>query len=103
MVKIKKVVTNFAYKRNCYNIFTESISGLHTNDLKILSFLQNGDEEDDDDCKNSQYTFNGLMRKLNMHQQTLATSLQRLQKLGLIIKLDTGYKLVAQNIELYMS
>lgn len=73
----------------------ELVSDLRDNDRKILLLLQ----QENDDCKNPQYTFNGLLRKLDMHQQSLARSLQRLQKLGLIGKLDNGYKLIAKNIE----
>lgn len=71
----------------------ESILSLHDNDRKILSFLQ----QEDNNCKSPRYTFNGLMRRLNMHQQSLARSLQRLQKLELVQKFDTGYGLIAKN------
>ena len=41
----------------------------------------------------NQYTFNGLVRKLGIHQQSLARSLHRLENAGLVKKTDYGYKL----------
>lgn len=54
------------------------------NDHRILGALN----ED-----RSRYTFRGLMRKLDMHQETLARSLRRLDGLGLIAKSHFGYEL----------
>jgi DNA-binding Lrp family transcriptional regulator len=58
---------------------------LHDNDSKILSLLT----EDN----GSSYTFKGLMRRLNLHQQSLTRALKRLEDLGFIHTLDTGYAL----------
>ena len=57
----------------------------HNNDSKVLSLLnqQTG----------SYYSFKGLMRKLNLHQQSLTRALGRLEHLGLIRRSDHGYKL----------
>ena len=57
----------------------------HINDNRILSLLN---EE-----TGSNYSFKGLMRKLNLHQQSLARALDRLEELGLIYKTPVGYKL----------
>jgi hypothetical protein len=57
----------------------------HINDNRILSLLN---EE-----TGSNYSFKGLMRKLNLHQQSLARALDRLEDLGLIYKTPVGYKL----------
>ncbi|MGC1932710.1 MAG: hypothetical protein WA667_27365 [Candidatus Nitrosopolaris sp.] len=61
------------------------IEDFHDNDNKILSLLnqQTG----------SYYSFKGLMRKLNLHQQRLARALSRLEELGLIQRSVNGYKL----------
>jgi DNA-binding MarR family transcriptional regulator len=59
--------------------------GLHNNDSKILSLLsqENG----------SNYSFKGLIRKLNLHQQSLTRALNRLEDLRLIDKSHIGYRL----------
>lgn len=54
------------------------------NDSKVLEMLSEN---------NSKYTFKGLMRKLDMHQETLSRSLQRLHDLDLVEKSNLGYKL----------
>ena len=54
------------------------LNELHDNDNKILLLLKdnaNGDPS---------YTFNGLVRELNMHHQSLSRSIKRLIDLGLI-------------------
>jgi DNA-binding MarR family transcriptional regulator len=62
-----------------------SIYDFHNNDIKILSLLnQEG---------GSNYSFKGLMRQLNLHQQSLTKSLRRLEGLELIDKSDIGYRL----------
>lgn len=63
---------------------------LHNNDLKILSFLQQ-------DGGSYQYTFNGLARKLEIHQQSLARSLHRLIDLRLVEKSSDGYRLTKRD------
>lgn len=54
------------------------LNELHDNDNKILSLLK-GDAKSD-----TSYTFNGLVRELSMHQQSLSRSIKRLVDLGLI-------------------
>ena len=62
-----------------------TIYDFHNNDIKILSLLnQEG---------GSNYSFKGLMRQLNLHQQSLTKSLHRLEGLDLIDKSDIGYRL----------
>lgn len=65
-----------------------SLDDFQTNDKKVLSLLNQ-----DSNLNDNQYTFNGLVRKLGIHQQSLARSLHRLESSGLIIKTDYGYKL----------
>ncbi len=65
-----------------------SVDDFRTNDKKILSLLGQDNYPSD-----SLYTFNGLVRKLGIHQQSLARSLHRLEDAGLIEKTDAGYKL----------
>ena len=62
-----------------------STSDLRQNDNKILSFF--GKES------GSNYSFRGLMRSLNLHQQSLARALNRLENLGLIERSSSGFKL----------
>jgi len=65
-----------------------SLDDFQTNDRKVLSLLNQ-----DSDVNDAQYTFNGLVRKLGIHQQSLARSLHRLESAGLVKKTDYGYKL----------
>lgn len=65
-----------------------SLDDFQENDKKVLSVLNQDNEVSD-----NQYTFNGLARKLGMHQQSLARSLHRLETSGLVEKSQTGYKL----------
>src|SRR5574340_652456 len=65
-----------------------SLDDFQTNDKKVLSLLNQ-----DGDINDNQYTFNGLVRKLGIHQQSLARSLHRLENAGLVKKTDYGYKL----------
>ena len=65
-----------------------SLDDFQTNDKKVLSVLNQ-----DSDLNDSQYSFNGLVRKLGIHQQSLARSLHRLESAGLVQKTDYGYKL----------
>ncbi len=60
---------------------------LGTNDHKVLLLLN------DDSELNYYYTFRGIMRKTNLHQQSLSRSLQRLESLELIEKTMMGYKI----------
>jgi hypothetical protein len=65
-----------------------SLDDFQTNDKKVLSLLNQ-----DSDVGDNQYTFNGLVRKLGLHQQSLTRSLHRLENAGLVEKTDYGYKL----------
>ena len=51
-----------------------SLDDFQTNDKKVLSLLNQ-----DSDVNDNQYTFNGLVRKLGIHQQSLTRSLHRLE------------------------
>jgi DNA-binding MarR family transcriptional regulator len=66
-----------------------SLDDFQTNDKKVLSLLNQ-----DSDVNDNQYTFNGLVRKLGIHQQSLTRSLHRLESAGLVKKTDYGYKLI---------
>jgi DNA-binding Lrp family transcriptional regulator len=61
------------------------LEDFHDNDSKILSLLNQE--------TGSYYSFKGLMRKLNLHQQSLARALGRLEQLGLVKRSEHGYKL----------
>ena len=61
------------------------LEGFHDNDSKILSLLNQE--------AGTYYSFKGLMRKLNLHQQSLARALGRLEQLGLVKRSEHGYKL----------
>ena len=67
------------------------VSDFRMNDSKILSLLSH-------EAGSNYYSFTGLMRKLNLHQQSLARSLNRLQDLDLIERSDIGYKLTKNGI-----
>src|SRR5918912_584161 len=67
------------------------VSDFRINDGKILSLLNQ-------ETGSNYYSFRGLMRKLNLHQQSLARALNRLQDLGLIERSDTGYKLTKNGV-----
>src|SRR5918996_2850244 len=59
--------------------------GLHINDSKILSLMAQETR--------SNYSFKGLIRKLNLHQQSLTRALIRLEEMKLVEKSNIGYKL----------
>lgn len=63
----------------------DSLGDFHDNDTKILHLFS---EE-----AGSNYSFKGLMRKLNLHQQSLSRALKRLQEMGLIERTSLGYRL----------
>ncbi|MGI0007318.1 MAG: MarR family transcriptional regulator [Nitrosotalea sp.] len=65
-----------------------SLDDFQINDKKVLSLLNQ-----DSDVNDNQYTFNGLARKLGIHQQSLSRSLHRLESAGLVKKTDYGYTL----------
>ena len=65
-----------------------ALNGLHDNDNKILGVLK-GDANGD-----PVYSFNGLVRELNLHQQSLSRSIKRLMVLGLVEQIrDYGFRL----------
>jgi biotin operon repressor len=64
-------------------VSTEDISG---NDYKIISLLK----QDAD----AYYSFKGLMRKLDLHQESLSRALNRLKSYGLVQRSVNGYKLI---------
>jgi DNA-binding Lrp family transcriptional regulator len=61
------------------------LEDFHGNDSKILSLLNQE--------TGTYYSFKGLMRKLNLHQQSLTRALGRLEQLGLVKRSEHGYKL----------
>ncbi len=65
-----------------------SLDDFHANDKKVLSLLNQ-----DSDLNDNQYTFNGIARKLSMHQQSLSRALHRLEEAGLVQKTENGYTL----------
>jgi DNA-binding HxlR family transcriptional regulator len=60
------------------------IGDFHNNDNKILALLNEA---------GSNYSFKGLMRKLNLHQQSLSRALHRLEEMDLVEKSPLGYRL----------
>src|ERR687896_73949 len=66
--------------------------GLHINDSKILLLM--GQEV------RSNYSFEGLIRKLNLHQQSLTRALIRLEDMKLVEKSSIGYKLTENGVSL---
>jgi DNA-binding HxlR family transcriptional regulator len=64
-----------------------SLDDFQSNDKKVLSVLNQ-----DSDLAENQYTFNGLVRKLGIHQQSLSRALHRLEDAGLIQRTESGYK-----------
>ncbi|MDE1827385.1 MAG: MarR family transcriptional regulator [Thaumarchaeota archaeon] len=64
-----------------------SLDDFQANDKKVLSILNQ-----DNDLADNQYTFNGLARKLGMHQQSLSRALRRLENSGLVEKSEVGYR-----------
>jgi DNA-binding HxlR family transcriptional regulator len=61
-----------------------SANDFHNNDNKILAVLNEA---------GSNYSFKGLMRKLNLHQQSLSRALRRLEEMELVEKSPVGYQL----------
>jgi MarR family len=83
----------FSTRRTTHFRFDEKIGtgelpileDFHDNDNKILSLLNQE--------TGTYYSFKGLMRKLNLHQQSLTRALGRLEQLGLVKRSEHGYKL----------
>ena len=61
-----------------------SATDFHNNDNKILAVLNEA---------GSNYSFKGLMRKLNLHQQSLSRALHRLEEMELVERSAVGYRL----------
>ncbi len=61
-----------------------SVDDFHNNDNKILALLNE---------PGSNYSFRGLMRKLNLHQQSLSRALHRLEEMNVVEKSSLGYRL----------
>jgi len=64
---------------------------LHNNDNRIISLLNQ---------KGSNYSFRGIMRSLDMHQQSLARALHRLEGMGFVEKTSAGYRLSIEGSKL---
>ena len=60
-----------------------SAGDFHNNDTKVLELLNEA---------GSNYSFKGLMRKLNLHQQSLSRALHRLEEMGLVERTAFGYR-----------
>jgi DNA-binding HxlR family transcriptional regulator/DNA-binding IscR family transcriptional regulator len=76
---------NYSKNHSFEDSFSTIDELLRNNDTKILKLL---DQE-----PGSSYSFNGFVRKLNLHQQSLTRALKRLEDLRLIEKSQMGYKL----------
>ena len=76
---------NRAYQLLINDTETISTRDLRQNDNRILSFFSKE--------SGSNYSFRGLMRSLNIHQQSLARALDRLEDLGLIERSTSGFRL----------
>ena len=61
-----------------------STEDLRNNDTKVLALLNEA---------GSNYSFKGIMRRLGIHQQSLARALRRLEEMGLVEKSKVGYHL----------
>ena len=66
-----------------------SAADFHNNDNKVLELLNE---------TGSNYSFKGLMRKLNIHQQSLSRALHRLEEMGLVERTAFGYRLGAMDV-----
>ncbi len=66
-----------------------SANDFHNNDNKILALLNEA---------GSNYSFKGLMRKLNLHQQSLSRALHRLEEMELVEKSLAGYRLSKRGV-----
>jgi DNA-binding transcriptional ArsR family regulator len=64
--------------------YSLNAADFHNNDNKILALLNE---------TGSNYSFKGLMRKLNLHQQSLSRALHRLEEMDLVEKSPLGYQL----------
>ena len=80
----KQVITGKATAQILIEEDSLSATDFHNNDNKILTLLNEA---------GSNYSFKGLMRKLNLHQQSLSRALHRLEEMELVEKSPAGYQL----------
>ncbi|SRR6266508_510233 len=80
----KQVITGKAAQQILIEEDSLSATDFHNNDNKILALLNEA---------GSNYSFKGLMRKLNLHQQSLSRALHRLEEMELVEKSPVGYRL----------
>lgn len=80
----KQVITGKAAAQILIEEESLSATDFHNNDNKILTLLNEA---------GSNYSFKGLMRKLNLHQQSLSRALHRLEEMELVEKSPEGYQL----------
>jgi DNA-binding HxlR family transcriptional regulator len=80
----KQVITGKATAQILIEEDSLSATDFHNNDNKILTLLNEA---------GSNYSFKGLMRKLNLHQQSLSRALHRLEEMELVEKSPAGYRL----------
>jgi DNA-binding HxlR family transcriptional regulator len=80
----KQVITGKAAQILIEEEDSLSATDFHNNDNKILALLNEA---------GSNYSFKGLMRKLNLHQQSLSRALHRLEEMELVEKSPVGYRL----------
>lgn len=83
-IKEKEVITGGKSAQVLVDEEPLSAADFHNNDSKILSVLNE---------VGSNYSFKGLMRKLNLHQQSLSRALHRLEEMGLVERSPVGYRL----------
>jgi DNA-binding MarR family transcriptional regulator len=63
---------------------------LRTSDMEVLRSLS----------QDEALAFQGLKRKMHIHQEKLSRALQRLEQDGLVVKSERGYALTAKGIEI---
>jgi DNA-binding HxlR family transcriptional regulator len=80
----KQVITGKATQILVEEENSLSATDFHNNDNKILALLNEA---------GSNYSFKGLMRKLNLHQQSLSRALHRLEEMELVERSPLGYRL----------
>jgi DNA-binding HxlR family transcriptional regulator len=80
----KQVITGKTAQQILVEEDSLSATDFHNNDNKILALLNEA---------GSNYSFKGLMRKLNLHQQSLSRALHRLEEMELVEKSPVGYRL----------
>ncbi len=68
----------------------EPYHGLRESDVEVLRSLS----------QDEAVAFQGLKRKMHIHQEKLSRSLQRLEQDGLVVKTDRGYALTEKGFEI---